>query len=345
MKKYSACSGKDVIEAIYNDPKAVLACNIRHVSSVEGIMKASQALDAAVMFEIASSELEYTGTTPRAFAEMIRKKAKKLRFRQPYSIHADHVGPRRNSRSSIRKAMDRVRDLKKAGFTSYAIDASAVGGFGRIVDATARLSRLVRKNVGLEVEISSIGGRKTSPDEAVAFIEKLRDNGIYPDALAINNGTRHGRIYGDDGAELPKEADVGLTERIVDDARRLGVVVVQHGAVGLPADTIIDLRRIGVKKFNMAVNWQDIVFECLEKRLRQKMGLGTAPRSKQMAEESDRQKKRAYKRYRRDLKRLNRSTLDRITERTFVEALQMMTRINSQGTGAMVRELLKSKKP
>ena len=66
-------------------------------------------------------------------------------------------------------------------------------------------SRMKDTDFGLEVEVGEIGRKDdhglvlTKPEEAVAFIKALNENDVYPQVLAIANGSVHGHTYDESG--------------------------------------------------------------------------------------------------------------------------------------------------
>jgi len=117
---------------------------------------------------------------------------------------------------------------------------------------------------GLEVEVGEIKsagyeGEITTVDEALDFIKGLKDNGIDPDLLAINNGSKHGNYK--PGEEV--HIDLVRTGEIYEAIRPYGVNIAQHGITGTPLNIVGNFADYGIRKGNVGTNWQNIAHEGL----------------------------------------------------------------------------------
>jgi len=223
-------SGKLIFDAVKDKNVIVMAVNIRIQHCVRGVMEAAKEMDAAVLFEIAKSEIGYTDQQPDEFARVCKEVAKEVNINTPYCIHGDHITISENTPAAIAGAEDLIKKEIEAGFTSFAIDAShnfdltaktTKDQLSANIKITTHLAKLIeklmkekgktRKDYGLEVEVGEIGkidpktGKQelTTVDEAVTFIKALHENGVYPDLLATNNGTVHGNVYDAEGNVIP----------------------------------------------------------------------------------------------------------------------------------------------
>jgi fructose-bisphosphate aldolase class II len=282
-------AGKLMFEALKNEKCIVMACNIRIASSTRGIMMAAKELDAAVMFEIAKSEVGYTGQSPKVFVDTILKHAKDLNFNQPYVIHGDHIGVKSPDAKDVGAAADLIRDEISAGFTSFAIDAShnfnekaptVKQQLKDNIEITSKLCGLIPNTASLEVEVGEVGktdpktGEKaiTTVEEAETFIRAIKDAGFNPDLLATNNGTSHGNIYGKDGKPIPKLGiDIVRTKAVAAAIAPMGVRVAQHGITGTPLSFMDKLIDAGIAKGNVGTNWQNIALETMPRDLVKRM--------------------------------------------------------------------------
>jgi len=77
-------NGRALIKAARKHTAMIMATNIRCRLPVEGIVLASMAAGAPVMYEIAKSELTYTEFTPQSFAKFIGTTS---RLRSPRMWH------------------------------------------------------------------------------------------------------------------------------------------------------------------------------------------------------------------------------------------------------------------
>jgi len=254
-------NGKALIKAAKKHNAMVMATNIRCRLPVEGIVLASMASRAPVIYEIAKSELGYTEFTPQSFAEFIIEENERLGNRDvPFAVHGDHITVAKPEEvEPVRRLM--AQELE-AGFTSFAIDASHMEN-DKNLEATSDLARpIIEAGLNLEVELGEIGAKSgnaegfTQPDEAKWFIGELDKRGIRPDLLAINNGSIHGTYFGtsQEGIQLD------LTRSIWEAIQPWSVDIAQHGITGTSLDKISSFIQYGIRKGNVGTLWQNISF-------------------------------------------------------------------------------------
>ncbi|MCX6695084.1 MAG: class II fructose-bisphosphate aldolase [Candidatus Altiarchaeota archaeon] len=272
-------SGKHIFNALKDRKCIIMAANIRIQRSARGIMEAAKELDSALLFEIAKSEVEYTGQTPKDFYDNIVSIAEEIDFNTPYAIHGDHITIKDTSPEAYKGAEDLIKAETAAGFTSYAIDASHNFNMSATdvgeqlkdnLEITKKLAKLIPEKYSLEVEVGEVGrtdpttGEKqlTTVEEAATFIKALKAAGINPDLLATNNGTSHGNIYDKNGNVVAKVGiDLARTKAIADAIKPYGVRVAQHGITGTPLEFMGNLIDCGIAKGNVGTNWQNISIE------------------------------------------------------------------------------------
>lgn len=284
--------GNKVYNALKDHNSIILACNPRiTIGVVKGIFRAAKDLDAALIIELAKNECNqdggYTGLTPKLFSEHLKKANKEIKH-DVWVLHADHLGVQKVP-EDIQFLKDLISAQIKAGYTSFAIDASHQFNFeGKTVEeelepnirATIELAKYLNKKMagkefGLEVEVGEIGRKSTGgmiltkPEEAVTFIKKLNEAGVYPNLIAIANGSIHGNKYDDYGNLIPQTTiNIKLTQDVAKALRDNGcqVRIAQHGITGTPLDIIENQFPHGdILKGNVATLFQNIVFDALEK--------------------------------------------------------------------------------
>jgi fructose/tagatose bisphosphate aldolase len=254
-------NGKALIKAAGKHTAMIMATNIRCRLPVEGIVLASMACRAPVIYEIAKSELGYTEFTPESFAKFIIEENERLGNSDvPFAIHGDHITVAKPEEvEPVRKLM--AQELE-AGFTSFAIDASHMEN-EKNLEATSSLAKpIVEVGLNLEVELGEIGAKSgstegfTQPEEASWFIGELDKRGIHPDLLAINNGSIHGTYFGatQEGIQLE------LTRAIWEAIQPWSVDIAQHGITGTSLDKISSFIQYGIRKGNVGTFWQNIAF-------------------------------------------------------------------------------------
>jgi fructose-bisphosphate aldolase, class II len=358
--------GKLMFEALKDERCIVMAANIRIAASARGIMMAAKELDAAVMFEIAKSEIKYTGQPPKAFVDNIVKCAKDVGFSQPYVIHGDHIGVKSPDAKDVDSAASLIKDEIAAGFTSFAIDASHNFDLNAHtvseqlkdnIEITTRLCGLIPKGASLEVEVGEVGrtdpktGEKaiTTVEEAVTYIKAINGNGYMPDLLATNNGTSHGNIYDKAGNPIPKSINVERTGEISRAIKPFGVKIAQHGITGTPFEYMPRLIDAGIAKGNVGTNWQNIALSAMPVGLVKRMEEWTLKcdesakmRAKKPgikdAELIGKNVKNAIVQFKGEIDALGGDDLRRIDEATKKGALEFFAAFNAKGSAGKVRK-------
>jgi fructose-bisphosphate aldolase class II len=149
----------------------------------------------------------------------------------PVAIHADHYGLK--SDKDIEAAKIEIPTLFEAGITSIAIDASHLPDDKNLL-ANLELNPLVPKWAGLETEVGEIKGKEglSTVSEALFLIQGLNAHDIFPDWIALNNGTTHGIEASDQGIQ------VDLTAQIHEALAKYKVSGAQHGTSGNNSDRL-----------------------------------------------------------------------------------------------------------
>lgn len=251
--------GNKMFEALYNTEGIIMAANTRIVHGIaRGIFRAAKDLRAAVIFELAKSECDlkggYTGLTPHDFSNAVRGSAKDVGFAE-WALHADHITVKKGTDDELKGVKSLIAAQIAAGYTSFAIDASflfdlneatVLGQLQQNIDVTTELATFIKdkmagREFGLEAEVGEIGKKDkdglvlTTVDEATTFIKELHKREIFPNALAIANGSTHGNIYDEQG-NIIEQVSINI-ERTVEIAKAIDpfkVRVAQHGITGTP---------------------------------------------------------------------------------------------------------------
>jgi fructose-bisphosphate aldolase class II len=266
--KVCVVSSAPVFNALKDDKVIIMACNtrIRHV--IPGILRAAQDLDAIVAFELAKSEGSlkggYTGMDPYKYFEVVVGYAEQVGMTRPFFIHGDHVTTKSTAPEVIADSRALIQAELAAGYTSIAIDASFNHVPENIIVTTDLGRDVVAAGAGLEVEVGEIKsagyeGDITTVAEAVDFIKGLADNGVHPNLLAINNGSKHGNYKPGEDVHI----DLVRTGEIYDAIKSYGVNIAQHGITGTPLDLVGQFADYGIRKGNVGTNWQNIAHDGL----------------------------------------------------------------------------------
>lgn len=250
-------NGKALYDTAKKERFIVGAFNVRCPLSATGIALAAKEADAVLVYEIAKSEITYTGMAPEVFAKEIVGAVQRVGCETPYGIHADHTTVKDATPKSVEDARDIIKRSIANGYTSISIDASHNQNEDNL-RITADLGKHVQEaGIGLEVEIGEIGGERgfSTPEEAKWFINGLIRQGVFPDLLAINNGSVHGNY----GPGTGEGIQLDLTKKIHETIKRWNVAIAQHGITGTPLKKIEQFVDHGIFKGNVATLWQNIV--------------------------------------------------------------------------------------
>jgi fructose-bisphosphate aldolase, class II len=170
----------------------------------------------------------------------------------PVAIHADHYGIK--SQADIAQAMVEIPTVFEAGITSIAVDASHMPDDQNLM-ANIALVPFIPKWAGLETEVGEIKGKSglSTVDEALFLIRGLNAHDIFPDWIALNNGTTHGIEASDQGIQ------VGLTQSIHDALIPYSISGAQHGTSGNSSDRLREIAALTrTTKANVATALQMI---------------------------------------------------------------------------------------
>ncbi len=334
-------SGKDILDAIYDEKVIVMAANTRIKHVIPGIMRAAKELDAVVAFELAKSECDlnggYTGFTPYTYAETVVEYAEKVGFLDhPFFIHADHTTVKNTSEKEIETARELLKACYEAGYSSYAIDAS----FNELEDNIRITLDLAKPydelGLGIEVEVGEIksAGQEaeiTTVEEAVTFISALADGGLTPDFLAINNGSKHGNYL--EGEKI--FIDLDRTGEIAAAIDRWHVRIAQHGTTGTPLHLIGRFADYGIRKANVGTHWQNIAHEHLPPELMKQM--------REWAEKEGKNIKYATKQFLKEINSIPEENKKAIEEHAYEDAKKFIEAFRAKGTASLVKKKLLEK--
>ena len=222
-------SGKAIDQALRAKGKAMtIAANGRNLFVIQGVLAAAERANAAVILEIAKSEGGEKAYCDTSFWNLARKVdyvCNAMEIKIPVAIHADHYAIKGDG--DVERARIEIPSLFDAGVTSIAIDASHLPDEANLA-ANLELAPLIPTWAGYETEVGEIKGKEglSTPEEALYLIKGLVDKGLYPDWIALNNGTTHG---------IEKESkgiQVDLTSQIHDVLAPYKISGAQHGTSG-----------------------------------------------------------------------------------------------------------------
>ena len=222
-------SGKVIDRAMIKKGKAMtIAANGRNHFVIRGALMAAQRANAAIIIEIAKSEggaNAYCGVSLWNMARQVDAVCNELGITVPVAIHADHYGIKGDK--DVETARTEITSLFDAGITSIAIDASHLPDDENLL-ANIALNPYVPNWAGHETEVGEIKGKEglSTADEALFLIQGLNAHDIFPDWIALNNGTTHGIEASDKGIQI------SLTTEIHNALAKYKVSGAQHGTSG-----------------------------------------------------------------------------------------------------------------
>jgi len=231
-------SGKVVDRAMRAKGKAMtIAANARNKLVINGVLRAAQRARAAVIIEIAKSEGgagAYCAVNYWNMATYVDAVANELGITVPVAVHADHYGIK--GAKDVESARTEIPSMFEAGLTSIAIDASHLADDENLL-AALDLSKYIPAWAGLETEVGEIKGKEglSTAEEALFLIRGLNAHGIFPDWIALNNGTTHGIEASEAGIQVELTASI---HKALEPYRLSGA---QHGTSGNSSER---LRRI-----------------------------------------------------------------------------------------------------
>ncbi|MBW2569089.1 MAG: class II fructose-bisphosphate aldolase [Deltaproteobacteria bacterium] len=232
-----------------------IAANGRNIFVIRGALLAAQKANAAIIIEIARSEggaNAYCAVNYWNIARIVDGLCNEMGITIPVAIHADHYGIKKEE--DIDGAKIEIPTLFEAGMTSIAIDASHMPDDKNLL-ANLALNPFVPDWAGLETEVGEIKGKSglSTVEEALFLIQGLNAHNIFPDWIALNNGTTHGIEKSSQGIQIP------LTSEIHKALAKYKVSGAQHGTSGNSSDRLIEIAsKTRTTKANVATALQMI---------------------------------------------------------------------------------------
>jgi len=249
-------SGKVIDRSMIKKGKAMtIAANGRNQFVIRGVLRAAQRANAAILIEIAKSEggaSPYCAVNYWNMATQVDAIMNELEITVPVALHADHYGIK--GVQDVEAAKTEIPSMFDAGITSVAIDASHLPDEENLL-ANLALNTYLPKWAGYETEVGEIKGKEglSTPNEALFLIQGLNAHNIFPDWIALNNGTTHGIEASDAGIQVP------LTKEIHDALIKYDISGAQHGTSGNSSERLREIaQQTRTTKANVATALQMI---------------------------------------------------------------------------------------
>ena len=241
----------------------------------------------AFIFEIAKSEMGYTGQPPLEYSSVILAAAIKEGFSGPVFIQGDHF--QANAKKFQEDPDKEIQTLKalitqsiEAGFYNIDIDTSTLVDLSKPevkkqqyfnYEVCARLTQFIRQVQprGVEVsvggEIGEVGSKNSTPEELQAFMqgyrERLRKGRSGISKISVQTGTSHGGVVLPDGTVAQVRLDFDTLKTLSEIARKeYGLAgAVQHGASTLPAEAFHKFAETQTAEVHLATEFQNMIYE------------------------------------------------------------------------------------
>jgi fructose-bisphosphate aldolase class II len=247
-------SGKYIDLAMLTKGQAIsMAANGRSSFVIRGALQAAQRANSVLIIEIAKSEGgadAYCDTNFWNMARRVDSFCNELNITIPVALHADHYGIK--SADDIETATTEIPSMFDAGITSIAIDASHMPDDQNLL-ANLELNPYVPDWAGLETEVGEIKGKLglSTREEALFLIQGLNAHRIFPNWIALNNGTTHGIEASGQGIQVELTADI---HNALKDYKISGA---QHGTSGNNSDRLRQIaKQTQTTKANVATALQ-----------------------------------------------------------------------------------------
>ncbi len=241
-------SGKVIDRAMLAKGGAMtIAANGRNNLIIRGALQAAQRAHAAIIIEIARSEGGANAYCPVNYwniARQVDALCNELGVTVPVAVHADHYGIKKPA--DVPAAAVEIPTIFEAGITSIAIDASHMADDDNLL-ASVELAQYIPSWAGMETEVGEIKGKLglSTKEEALFMIQGLNAHDVFPDWIALNNGTTHGIEASAQGIQ------VELTAEIHKSLAGYAVSGAQHGTSGNNSDR---LRAIAAQTYTTKAN-------------------------------------------------------------------------------------------
>ncbi len=271
----------------------VPAINIRGLSYevARAVVRAAKKNNnGAFIFEIARSEIGYTGQSPAEYATVMIAAAVREGYRGPLFIQGDHF--QANAKRYQQDPEKEVSALKKliqeaiqAGFYNIDIDSSTLVDLSKLdlkeqqrlnfelaAELTAYIRQLEPKGVTISVggEIGEVGGKNSTVEDLKVFMEGYLKTlagkgkslkGI--SKISVQTGTTHGGVPLPDGTIAKVKLDFETLEKISGAARKeYGLAgAVQHGASTLPDEAFHRFPETGTAEVHLATGFQNMTYD------------------------------------------------------------------------------------
>jgi fructose/tagatose bisphosphate aldolase len=255
---------------------------------------------AAVIFEIARSEMGYTDQKPSEYATSILAAAISEGYKGPVFIQGDHfqVSAKKyaaNGDSEIFALKNLIDESIAAGFFNIDVDTSTLVEIEKPTieeqqavntKLSAMLTAYIRSKepekvcVSVGGEIGEVGGHNSTEAELRGYLDGFAQElkAILPNAfglskISIQTGTSHGGVVLPDGSIATVKVDFNILRDLSRISRMdygLGGTV-QHGASTLPEDAFSKFVEYEATEVHLATNFTNMFFDLISDDFKKKI--------------------------------------------------------------------------
>jgi fructose/tagatose bisphosphate aldolase len=241
----------------------------------------------AFIFEIARSEIGYTGQSPVEYSGVALAAALKESYSGPVFVQGDHFQVnaakfKENPDKEMESLKALITDAIESGFYNIDIDSSTLVDLSQPdvkrqqlpnCEVCARLTQFIRGiepegvTVSVGGEIGEIGHQNSTPEDLHGFMAGLKERlpvglvGI--SKISVQTGTTHGGVVLPDGSVAQVNLDFNTLKTLSEIARReYGLAgAVQHGASTLPPEAFHKFVECGTAEVHLATEFQNMIYE------------------------------------------------------------------------------------
>jgi fructose/tagatose bisphosphate aldolase len=253
----------------------------------------------ALIFEIARSEIGYTGQRPAEYISVAMAAAIKEGYRGPLFVQGDHfqVNLKRFKAApdaEVQAVAELADEAIRAGFYNIDIDTSTLVDLScstveeqqrNNYEVCANLTAFIRERepegvtISVGGEIGEIGEKNSDETELRAFMDgyyrSLPKGMTGLSKISIQTGTAHGGVPLADGTLAQVKIDFNVIKELSRVAREVyGMAgAVQHGASTLPDEAFNQFVKNEAAEVHLATGFQNIVYdhEAMPKELRERI--------------------------------------------------------------------------
>ncbi len=291
--------GKGIVPSTFTVP----AMNLRVLpfEAAKAVFRVALSMNAAAMiFEIARSEMNYCALRPSEYATCILGAAIAEGYVGPVFIQGDHFQVSAKKYTSDPKTeLDAlyalIRESVAAGFFNIDVDASTLVDIEKPtvkeqqvlnVELSSKISAFIRsvepKGVTISIggEIGEVGGHNSTEEELRTYLDgfnedfqKLSKGSAGLSKVSIQTGTSHGGVVLPDGSIAQVSVDFDTMKklsRISRDDYKMGGAV-QHGASTLPENAFGKFVEAEACEIHLATNFMTMFFDLIPDSLREEM--------------------------------------------------------------------------